>query len=270
MKINVLYENTRKDDTLVCGHGLSVLIETNSNKILMDTGRDESFISNAEALGINLKDVGFAVISHFHYDHSGGLTAFLEYNKKAKIIVSSSFFNKFYSIVDGAKTEITLSKNNFDLSRFIFVDRDYDLYENVKIISNLGYKHNNLLNKKFMIKRNGELMQDDFSHELAIVIDECKKTTVISGCYHSGVVNAATKAEKIGKAVTHVVGGFHLTNFRGTDVSEKYFDELLSFIKERNIDCYTGHCTGTAHFNRMKKEIPEQLNYIYTGSEYTI
>ncbi len=270
MKITVLFENSKKDKKLICGHGLSLYIETSSHKILMDTGSDESFISNAENLNIDLKDIEYAVISHYHSDHSGGLTAFMEYNKKAKIIVSSMFFNEFYSVVNEEKTNLSLDKKDYDLSRFIFIDTDYIISENVKIITGLGYMYDNCLNEKFMEVKNGKIIKDSFSHEIALVISEDEKKAVISGCFHSGVVNTITKAEKEGEKVTHAIGGFHLSNSKGMYVSEQYFNDLNEFIKLKGIMCFTGHCTGIAFYEKLKISMPKQFSRLYTGSRSII
>ena len=66
-------------------HGLSIYVETDRHKILFDSGQSNAFIKNAETLGINLEEIDTAVLSHGHYDHSGGWKGFLEVNQKAEI-----------------------------------------------------------------------------------------------------------------------------------------------------------------------------------------
>ncbi len=83
MKIVTLIEdnNTDVDEgltvrPLITRHGLSLYIESKGLKILFDTGPDESIIDNAEELSIDLSEIDFAVVSHGHYDHGGGVSAF--------------------------------------------------------------------------------------------------------------------------------------------------------------------------------------------------
>jgi 7,8-dihydropterin-6-yl-methyl-4-(beta-D-ribofuranosyl)aminobenzene 5'-phosphate synthase len=83
MKISVLCENTTKKENILSEHGLSLFIETEKHKILFDMGQSDAFLKNAKTLGIDLSTVDIAILSHGHYDHGGGLRAFLEYNEKA-------------------------------------------------------------------------------------------------------------------------------------------------------------------------------------------
>ncbi len=77
MKITVLIENTKQDDCLACEHGLSLLIEFEGKKYLLDSGSTDAFLENADQLGESLGDVEWAFLSHGHWDHSGGFAEYL-------------------------------------------------------------------------------------------------------------------------------------------------------------------------------------------------
>ena len=92
MKITIIYDNTvfRKD--LQPSWGFSALIETNERKILFDIGGNGSILlSNMQKLGINPKEINGVFISHSHFDHTGGLSAFLEQNNEVKLWLPHSF-----------------------------------------------------------------------------------------------------------------------------------------------------------------------------------
>lgn len=92
MKITTLVENSCVSKDLEAVHGLSFLIETEGTKILMDMGPGEEFLRNADKLGINISDVDYAVISHGHNDHGGGLRSFLKKKPKSECLYSRKSF----------------------------------------------------------------------------------------------------------------------------------------------------------------------------------
>ena len=78
MKIVNLIENTEGCSGCASEHGLSFYIETVKHKLLVDTGATDTFIRNAEILGVDLAAVDTVILSHGHYDHGGGLPAFVK------------------------------------------------------------------------------------------------------------------------------------------------------------------------------------------------
>ena len=82
-KVTTLVENSvaQSGQALLAEHGLSFYIETGNRKILFDTGQNLAISNNARVLGIELNQIDTVVLSHGHYDHSGGLKSILESNK---------------------------------------------------------------------------------------------------------------------------------------------------------------------------------------------
>ena len=92
MKVTIIYDNTTLKTELKADWGFSALIEIKERKILFDTGANgRILLSNMEKLGINPKEIEEVFISHSHFDHTGGLSAFLDQNNKVKVWVPPSF-----------------------------------------------------------------------------------------------------------------------------------------------------------------------------------
>jgi 7,8-dihydropterin-6-yl-methyl-4-(beta-D-ribofuranosyl)aminobenzene 5'-phosphate synthase len=92
MKVTIVYDNCLSKRGLKTGWGFSSLIETESAPpLLFDTGADGAILLyNMKQLGIDPGHIGAIVISHHHYDHTGGLSDVLEINKHAVIYVPAS------------------------------------------------------------------------------------------------------------------------------------------------------------------------------------
>jgi len=92
MKLKITYNNEAKEG-FSSGWGFSCLIEADNKKILFDTGDKHSgLLYNMKKLGIDPKDIEIVVISHNHWDHTGGLNGFLKENgNKAKVINPDDF-----------------------------------------------------------------------------------------------------------------------------------------------------------------------------------
>ena len=98
MKVTTLLENKTACDTLRCEHGLSLYVETETHKILFDSGASDAFWENARALGIDLTQVDVAFLSHAHNDHCGGLLTFLAGNRTARVYLQKEAFGDYYVV----------------------------------------------------------------------------------------------------------------------------------------------------------------------------
>src|SRR5690554_7802310 len=93
IKFNVLIEDKLGLENLVNEHGLSLLINLGSKKILFDTGLSGAFIDNACRLGNSLKDIDYVILSHSHLDHTGGFKRYIdEFGKDFKLVIGNDFF----------------------------------------------------------------------------------------------------------------------------------------------------------------------------------
>ncbi len=113
-KITTLIENNPDENNfLLSEHGLSLYIETDEMKILFDTGQSGDFIENAEKLNVDLSDLKYVVLSHGHYDHSGGFRKLVDkVGNSYKLIVGEKFFNNKYKLIE--RDTYKYNGNSFD------------------------------------------------------------------------------------------------------------------------------------------------------------
>ena len=260
MKWTVLSDNRCNDCTLFTEHGLSIILQTEKHKILLDTGASDVFIKNAEQLGLDLSTVDYVFISHGHSDHAGGLRYFLEQNTKAKVIVSpDAISGKFFS-KRGNLHSITTEWPEIDENRLILIDQTCEIEEDIHVIAHIPQNHPMPKGNQNLYVQdvNGDYIHDDFRHELALYVDGL----LFTGCAHSGLENILAACPY---PVNFVVGGFHLLD--GQE-SEEELQELAERLKEQypTTRFYTSHCTGDNVFEVMKDVMGEQLQSFRCGT----
>jgi 7,8-dihydropterin-6-yl-methyl-4-(beta-D-ribofuranosyl)aminobenzene 5'-phosphate synthase len=258
MKISVLCENTTKKENILSEHGLSLFIETEKHKILFDMGQSDAFLKNAKTLGIDLSTVDIAILSHGHYDHGGGLRAFLEYNEKAKIYINRDAFGDYYN---ADLKYIGLDKTLRDNERIVFTDGYLSLDEGIELVyANERSCHYKIEPNGLKIKKDGDFFDDSFLHEQYLLLTEKGKRTLISGCSHKGVLNIMHRFSP-----DIFVGGFHFMKTEPKNLSEK-----AKLLSEYKTDYYTCHCTGIDQFEFLKNILGDRLSYISSGDELII
>ena len=270
----MLMENTSCSPDFQSEHGLSVYIETENHKILFDTGASNGFLENAKKMGVYISDIDIAIISHGHYDHGGGLLAFLKSNSSASVYIKEDAFGDYYSqSAESGKKYIGLKKNILDYPQIhltkshTIIDDELELFSNVK-----GSKFEPSGNKQLFMIDHGTLTEDTFQHEQNLIIKEGNTTLLMAGCAHRGIANIMDHFYELNKSYpTHVIGGFHLYNrSKDKDESPEQVYALGEYLKSKATTYYTCHCTGIKSYNLLRDQLGEQINYLSTGSELTI
>ncbi len=254
MKVTALVENTSCMGSIGFEHGLSLYIEVGDHKILFDMGQTELFAENAVKLGVDLSAVDFAVLSHGHYDHGGGLKKFFEINGNAPVYVSRYAFGEHYN---GTEKYIGLDGSLNGEKRFFFTDGEMQILPGITLFSGKGKeKLFDLGNFGLNVKCGGEFLPDGFLHEQYLLIEEKGKKVLFSGCSHKGVLNIVSWFSP------HVlIGGFHFSKIEDTEKLLEYARFLDSF----DTDYYTCHCTGQKQYEFMKKHV-KSLRYLSSGT----
>lgn len=267
MRLFTLVENTQGQGGCICEHGLSIYIETQRHRLLVDCGQTDAVVSNARALGIDLAAVDTVILSHGHYDHSGGILPFSQVNKTARIIMHRKapepHFNgdRYIGIDEGImklpNVELIDGDRRFDDELFVFSG----------ITGRRCFPQGNL---KLKMLAGGEKVCDDFSHEQCVVISHGGKNILISGCAHNGILNILDRYRGIfGGYPDYVISGFHMMKRDGEhtpeeiSVIEQTARELCGF----EAVFYSGHCTGEPAFERMKAIMGNRLQALHSGDE---
>lgn len=270
MEITILIDNLKNDRVYRSEHGLSILVEFNDTTILFDTGKTDAFIQNAKVLGKDLTKVDYVILSHSHYDHTGGLESFLELNKTAQVILKKEVLNERWSISHGYNRRIgfpLIKRFNQKNQRYKFIETTEEIEAGILIHPQINKKSTHSFTDSYLFVQKGkQLVQDSFDDELFMTITLDKKLIVFTGCAHNGVENMLktvvdhTKIEEI----EFVVGGTHLN--RG---SQQQLENTISELKKFDIKkAAFNHCSGIQNIPVMNEKLSGHIEYAYGGNSY--
>ena len=267
MKITVLMEDTCCRDGLTAEHGFSLYIETAHHTLLMDTGASDATWRNAEALGIRPEKADTVIISHGHYDHTGGLLTFAESHPAAEIWLRRSAAGAFYH----GERYIGMDPRIAALPRLHWVDSTDEIRLDEELSLFAGADGRTLWpgSNRELTERtaDGLTVQDSFRHEQNLVIREGGRCVLLSGCAHNGVWNILSRFSDIFHTLPDaVVSGFHMARKAGYSPEDIFdMEEMARRLADTGVTFYTGHCTGDEAFSRMQPILGDRLRRIRTG-----
>jgi 7,8-dihydropterin-6-yl-methyl-4-(beta-D-ribofuranosyl)aminobenzene 5'-phosphate synthase len=265
MRAMVVVDN-RKNGDIQGEWGLCIYIEYGDQKILLDVGASELFVENAKKLGISLKDIDMAVLSHAHYDHANGMEAFFQNNDKAKFYLRETcdencYFKKWFITKYIGIPKHILAKYP---DRIVFAKGDMKLCEGVYLIPHKTDGLSEIGKREKMYQRKGrKWVPDDFSHEQSLVFETQKGLVIFNSCSHGGAVNIINEVASTfpDKKVYALIGGFHLFNKPVSEVQalgKKIRDTGIAYV------C-TGHCTGGKAYAALQEELGDKLHQLQVG-----
>lgn len=271
MKITCLIDNCALDG-FRAQHGLSFWIEACGRRILFDTGADGAFIENAARLGIDIAQAEFCVISHGHYDHGGGMAAFMAANDHARVYLRKGAFGRRYANKPGQDLEyIGLDAALAGSGRIVETDELTELCPGITLFSGVtGSELHSPAND--VLTGEDPQVPDTFEHEQNMIIDENGVRVLMAGCAHKGVVNIINRFFNIESAPpAAVIGGFHLAIPGTGDVNLPLVDGTAErLLAVPGAVYYTGHCTGLPSYERLKEKMGDRVRYIHAGDTVEI
>lgn len=265
MKIITLVENTTQNPALIAEHGLSIYIETANHKLLLDAGSTDALLHNAEILGIDLTQADTLILSHGHYDHSGGILPFVCKNPHAQIYMQRKALDDYYH----GERYIGIDKGIARLPQVHLLDGDFKIDTELSLFTNVtGRRHWPKGNIGLTRRMNGYDTQDSFDHEQCLVISDGDEKILLSGCAHNGILNILDHYRVLYNSLPNVViSGFHMMKktCNYTEEESALITRTAEELCQLNIKFYTGHCTGQPAYDMMKPIMKDKLQPIYAG-----
>jgi 7,8-dihydropterin-6-yl-methyl-4-(beta-D-ribofuranosyl)aminobenzene 5'-phosphate synthase len=261
-RMTVLYDAFGKSSPLKKDWGFSAFVEYGGKRILFDTGNDsDTFAQNVKALGIDLKKLDFAVISHRHGDHISGLNYLLSVNPGVRVYAPKEGFGVFGAALpgtfyrkdeslpgymryyDGHAPEKMTFGTPWPGANFVWVDNLTEVAPGIYLISTVSQTPGTL-----------EL------RELSLAIKSPKGVVLGVGCSHPGIEKILEASMAVDKHVHLVFGGLHLVTTPDPEITR-----LAAALHDQwKVDRMApGHCTGEPAFAAFHKAFGD--HYLYAG-----
>lgn len=274
LRITTLSENTAGFPGMLAEWGLSILVETDDLKVLLDTGASISVPHNAPIFGLDLSAIDKIVLSHGHYDHTGGLKEVLQQiGKQIEVIAHPDIWAQKYLSGQGFERYIGVPFPKEDLEAFgasftmsrepVWITDDIVTTGEIPMTEEFEALDHNLY-----VKESGSWRNDDLLDDRALIIKTDEGLVIILGCAHRGAINTVRHAQEItGVTSIHtVIGGTHLLH-----ASEERVLRTGIALQELGVQQVgVSHCTGLPSAMLIAQQLGEAFFFNNTGTSITV
>ena len=273
--ITTLVEDTASAAGLLGEHGLSFWISYGNQRLLFDTGQTDLLVENAKFLGVNLAKTEAIVLSHGHYDHTGGLPAVLDIAPRAIVYIHPEALESKFSRKGSETKAIGLSDPIREIIRIqaengkvVWTEEPTEvmpgLFATGQIPRNTDFED---VGRPFFVDENCE-KADILPDDQAMFFDTSIGLIVLLGCAHAGVVNTLDYIVKLtGKRrIFSVIGGLHLLSS-----SQERIERTISVFRIYDVQKIgPAHCTGANATQQIRNAFPGRCFICSAGSQINL
>jgi 7,8-dihydropterin-6-yl-methyl-4-(beta-D-ribofuranosyl)aminobenzene 5'-phosphate synthase len=260
VRIHILTDNRVSRRGLLAEHGLSLLIEHRDRTILLDTGQTDVYLRNAVRLGLSVTETDIIVLSHGHYDHTGGLPAFPEAKTPVPVYIQANGLLPKQALNADGRTmrDIGIPWHPEALGTFGLALKPLagstECLPGVHLLTGIPFLHACEPEPGgFFVSTAAGHMPDHMEDEQLLVLETKRGLAVFAGCAHPGILNCLSHVRHVfpGKPFVLVMGGMHLGQADAGRVEET-IRELRSMEIQQLVPL---HCTGLKAICSLSNEM---------------
>lgn len=269
-RVICLVDNTVQLSSGLWGeHGVSFLIETDSQQVLFDTGDSGDVLAhNLRVMGLGLEKVRTVVLSHGHQDHTGGLPWVLEHSSHPVVVADPQAFEPKYSLRGDHLAQISLPLSPARIeaqAQLVLTAQPYPILPDLVVSGRIPRTNTfEAGSSRLMTEVDGVRVRDEMPDDRSLFLDTPQGLVLVLGCCHSGLINTLTLAQEMfARPIRAVIGGTHLNS-----ASAQQMAETLRWVREEfKVEAlYLNHCTGPNGFRAFDRALGDCVHPCPAGT----
>jgi 7,8-dihydropterin-6-yl-methyl-4-(beta-D-ribofuranosyl)aminobenzene 5'-phosphate synthase len=268
--ITCLIDNTVQHSSRAWGeHGLSLLIATDNESVLFDTGQTEAVLShNLNLLGETPRAITALALSHAHVDHTGGLNVALALKSDLALYANPDLFRPRYAIRDRESKSIGLTMTRAELARRVDLRLCATPVEIVPGLWTTGEITDRSepegRSDRLVVSGDGGWQPDPYRDDMSLVLETTRGLVVVCGCCHAGLLNTLAQVQRdFRKPIVTIIGGTHLV-----DAHAEHLQHVIQVLREvyNSPRLYLNHCTGARALIALTNALGDQVQPFPAGA----
>lgn len=254
--ITILVNNSAPAD-FQSEHGLSFWIEFGGKHVLFDAGQTDIIQKNAEQIGVDLAKTDAVILSHGHYDHTGGIPTVFGVAQKTTLYLHPDAVKLKFSRKNGKVRMIGMSESTKEVvqtlndnERLVWTEQPTEVFPGLFVTGPIPRKTGFEDTGGDFYVDNDCHKADDLPDDQAVYFKTDKGLVVLLGCAHAGVVNTLDYVVRLTgeKRIHAVTGGMHLLN-----ASPERIECTIEAIRRYDVqEIGLAHCTGDNAMERLR------------------
>jgi len=271
--ITVLVEDTVNARGLQAEHGLAFHVQTGRHQLLFDTGQSDLLIHNARKLNVGLENVEAIILSHGHYDHTGGLAAVREIAPRARCYVHPDALQpKFAGNPDGTSRAAGMSQASLQAIResaqpALWTSKPTEVLDGIFVTGAIPRTNDFEDTGGHFFLDEACTRPDPLADDQSLFFDTRNGLVVLLGCGHAGVVNTIDCICQVtgNRRIYAVIGGLHLLT-----ASPERIEKTVDAFRRWNVrQIASAHCTGMPAMARLWTAFPDRCFSCAVGARMT-